>query len=242
MRTSASLAMPARRKLLHALIAAAIAALVVLPARALGASDSVEFTVVPGPVGYGAGPQGSGEPPGVPTATPPGVPAVPLGLSDQPEPVSTRMADFIVTDASGSGQGWSITVSGDRGRDRSPVLRQYCPSSSCGRHPGPGYVADGLTLPSNSLTLDSSGARFRSNSPDAGEPPENSCGQTCFIDTPATSPSKIAEAPAGSGMGVFEASGFADSSFRLVAPSSPTPLPRGEIYRVDVSWSLNTGP
>ena len=226
--------MPARRKLRHALIAAAIAALVMLPARAAGSSDSVQFEVVPGPVGYGAGPQGETEPPGVPAA--------PLGLSEQPQSFSTRMADFRVVDASGSGSGWNITVSGEGGHDRSPVLRQYCRSSTCGRHAGPGYVADGIALPPNSLTLDSSGARFRSDSPDAGEPPENACGQTCFIDTPATAPSKIAEAPAGSGMGMFEASGFADSSFRLMAPSSPTHLSQGEIYRVDVSWSLNTGP
>ena len=226
-------AKPVRGKLPRSLIAAAVAALVVLPAGAAGSSDSVEFTVVPGPVGYGAGPEGAGEPPGVPPA--------PLGVSERPESVSTRMADFAVTDASGSRQGWSITVSGDRGRDRSPVLRQYCPSSSCGDHPGPGYVADGLTLPPNSLTLDSSGARFR-GSGDAAKPPRNSCGQTCFIDTAPTSPSKIAEARAGSGAGAFESSGFDDSSFRLVAPNRSKALPRGEIYRIDISWSLNTGP
>lgn len=241
MRTSASLATPARRKLLRALIAAAIGAAVVLPAGAPGASDSVEFTVVPGPIGYGAGPQGQGESPGVPAPAPLGLSDQP-GTSDQPQSVRTRMGDFAVTDASGSGQGWSITVSGERGPNRSPILRQYCPSSSCGRHSGPGYVAHGLTLPPNSLTLDSSGARFRSDNPDAGKLPTNTCGQTCFINTPPRSPSKIAEAQAGTGMGAFEASGFSDSSISLVAPSSPPRLPRGEIYRVDVGWSLNTGP
>ena len=243
MRTSAPPALPARGKLLRAFFAAVIAAAVALPAGAPGASDSVEFTVVPGPVGYGPDPHQGEGPPGVPGAAPPGIPAAtPLGVSQQPTSISTGMKDFSVTDASGSGQGWTITVSSDRGRGRSPVLRQYCPSSSCGKQPGPGYVAGGHKLPPNSLTLDSSGARFHGHSWDAGKPPRNTCGQVCFIDTPAGRPSKIALAQVDAGMGVFEASGFSDDSFRLVAPASPDPLPRGQIYRVDVSWTLNTGP
>jgi hypothetical protein len=226
--------MPAGRKLFRVFIAVAITT-VLLPARALGSDDSVEFEVFPGPVGYGAGPDNGAGPPGIPSATP-------LGRSDRPQPVRTRLAPYGVIDASGSGGGWNITVSGEEGREQSPVLAQYCPSASCGRHRGPGYVPDGITLPTNSLTLDSSGARFRGKDGGSGDSPANTCGQGCFIDTPSRWPSKIAVAHAGTGMGAFEASGFSASSVRLVEPSSPEPLPKGEIYRVDVSWSLNTGP
>jgi hypothetical protein len=210
-----------------------------VPAQATGSGDSVEFTVVPGPVGFGAGPEG---------AEPPSVPGEPLGVEGSPVSLpgtiamSTRMASYAVTDASGSGEGWSISVSGARGPGRSPVLRQYCPSAGCGGDPGPGYVSNGLSLPANSLALDSSGAEFHSQWPGSGAPPVHSCDRLCFIDARGSLPSKIAVAAMGAGIGAFKATGFEKDSFRFVGPVEPGKLPRGQRYRVDVGWSLNTGP
>ncbi|MEK6251303.1 MAG: hypothetical protein AABM43_05050 [Actinomycetota bacterium] len=201
---------------------------ILLPAAALGESDTTQFSVIPGPLGFGGAP-------GLP-----GVPSLPL--DGRARTLSARMANFEVSDASGSGLGWSITVSGGDSPGKSPVLKQYCPMAACGADRGPGYIGGGSALPADSLTLDSRGARFDGQGGTTGTPPSHQCDEGCFVDAPPDSPSKVVVAGSRAGMGTFQTNGFSVSSIRLVAPSTARSLPPREVYRVDLSWSLNSGP
>jgi hypothetical protein len=237
MRKSAPVRMPARGDRLRVAVAAMMLAATLFPARSMGSSeDTVQFAVTPGPLGYG-------ESPGAPSFPSPDQPGISSpGLDGGPETLSARMPGFEVSDASGAGLGWGITVSGDNRPGKSPVLKQYCPIADCRSGPGPGYVAGGVTLPANSLTVDSSGARFAPQRGTIGPPPTYQCEEGCFVDAPPDSPSNLVVAASGAGMGTFRASGFSDSSVRLVAPGFARPLPPKETYRVDLSWTLNRGP
>ena len=209
----------------------------------MGSSDTVGFSVVSGPLGYGdSGGAPSIPPPGSSGGTSGGPGITAVDREGQPNILSSRMPGFEVSDASGAGLGWSITVSGDARHGLSPVLKEYCPLAECGSDPGPGYVAGGITLPHNSLILDSSGARFDPRRGTTGLPPTYRCDHACFVDVSPKSPSKVVTAGVGAGMGTFKARGFSDSSVRLVAPRMAPPLPPKETYRVDLSWSLNSGP
>jgi hypothetical protein len=224
-------ASPQRRRwirLLFSVAAISVATATPFPASAPASDDSVQFSVIPGSLGFGASP---------------GLPGISTLVSDGPgQAISSRMASFEVSDASGTGLGWSISVSGDDGPGKSPVLRQYCPASQCGDHAGPGYVADGSTLPADSLTLDSSGASFVPVAGSSGPGPAHQCDAGCFVDAPPSSPTKVVVAANGTGMGTFRTSGFSSSSLRLAAPVSTRRLQTGELYRVDLSWTLNSGP
>jgi hypothetical protein len=205
-----------------------IAAAIPFPANALGSDDTTQFSVIPGPLGFG---------------NPPEVPGVPsLDQSGHAQTLSARMANFSVSDATGTGLGWSITVNGDDRRGKSPVLKQYCPRTACGIDPGPGYVVDGFALPRDSLTLNSSGAGFDRQDGTTGAPPTHQCDSGCFLDARSDSPSKLMTAASGAGMGTFQTANFSSSSLALVRPSTVRALPASEVYRVDLAWSLNTGP
>jgi hypothetical protein len=224
-------ASPQRRRwirLLFSIAAISVAAATPFPASAPASDDTVQFSVIPGSLGFGASP---------------GLPGISTLASNVPgQAISSRMASFEVSDASGTGLGWSISVSGDDGPGKSPVLRQYCPASQCGDHAGPGYVADGSTLPADSLTLDSSGASFVPVAGSSGPGPAHQCDTGCFVDAPPSSPTKVVVAASGTGMGTFRTSGFSSSSLQLAAPVSTRRLQTGELYRVDLSWTLNSGP
>jgi hypothetical protein len=223
-------ALPSRGRFACLLVSAVVLAFGGTPATALAAeaTDSTQFSVTPGPLGFGQ---------------PPGVTEVPsLSLNGETQAVSTQMANFAVTDASGTAEGWGLTVSGDASPGQSPVLRQFCTVAICGSLRGPAYVPFGATLPSDSLMLDSRGAGFTPEGGSSGSAPSHQCNSGCFVDTPPDAPSKIISAGAGGGMGTFSTSGFSNSSLRLVAPGSARGLPRGQVYRVDLSWTLNTGP
>jgi hypothetical protein len=224
-------ASPQRRRWIRLLFSAAAisaAAATPFPASAPASEDAVQFSVISGSLGLGGSP-------GLPGISPP--------VSNGPnQAISSRMANFEVSDASGTGLGWSISVSGDAGPGKSPVLKQYCPAPRCGDHAGPGYVADGSSLPAESLTLDSSGATFMPVNGSSGPGPAHQCNEGCFVDASPSSPTKVVAAASGTGMGTFRTSGFSSSSLRLAAPVSTSRLQDGELYRVDLSWSLNSGP
>jgi hypothetical protein len=224
-------ASPQRRRwirLLFSVAAFLVAAATPFPASAPASEDSVQFSVIPGSLGFGASP---------------GLPGISTLVSDGPaQSISSRAANFEVSDASGTGLGWSISVSGDNAPGKSPVLRQYCPAPKCGDDAGPGYVVDGSTLPPDSLTLDSSGATFRPVAGSSGPGPAHQCNAGCFVDAPPSSPTKIVVAASGTGMGTFRTTGFSSSSVRLAAPVNTRGLQNGELYRVDLGWTLNSGP
>lgn len=173
--------------------------------------------------------------------TPPALPALgTVTLSGQAQTTNATMTDFGVTDATGSGSGWNVAVEGQSGTGKSAVFAQYCTKAKCGGD-SEGYVPGGRTLPADSLTLGSGGgAGFVAQSGTTGTAPALQCASSCNLDSPT--PVKVASAAGGAGMGTWLTSGFTASSLALSTPSTLKVLPSEEIYRVNLLWTLSTGP
>jgi hypothetical protein len=209
-----------------ALLALAVA--LVLSAPALGATqtDNSQFAVTAGTLAFGTAPDA------------PNLPG--LTLNGQAQTLLGTMNNFSVNDASGAAAGWNVTVNGDTGGGKSAVFAQYCPVASCGGgHTGPGYVGSGFTLAANSLTLSSTGAGFSALNGTTGTPPTHSCAAGCFVD--AASPVKVISAASGAGMGTYQAT-YAASNLSFSAPSTIKALQTSEVYRIDLLWTLSSGP
>jgi WxL domain surface cell wall-binding len=206
---------------------AAIAALAALPcAGASAASDTTQFSVTAGSLAFG---------------TAPDVPNLPaLTLNGQAQTLNAQMNSFSVSDATGSGSGWNVTVIGDTSAGKSAVFKQYCPNATCGTDSGPGYVSSGATLPANSLTLNSTGASFSALNGTTGTAPTHQCNSACNVDS--ASAVKTVSAASGAGMGTYQTSGYTATSLALAAPTTIKALQTNEYYKLDLVWSLNSGP
>jgi hypothetical protein len=171
------------------------------------------------------------------------VPAMPtltsVTLNGQAQTTNTSMTNFGVADATGSGSGWNVTVAGQSGSEKSVVFAQYCPTATCGSDVK-GYVPSGATLPANSLTLGSTGASFAAQNGSTGTAPTLQCGSACNVDS-ATAV-KLASAALSAGMGTWLTSAFTGTSLSLATPSTLKALANGETYRVNLLWTLGTGP
>jgi hypothetical protein len=212
-----------RRLRIGLAVAASALAVCVLPATALGSvTDTTQFSVTPGSLNFGTSPD-------VPNLN--GV-----TLNGQSQTTNSNMANFSVADATGSGSGWNVTVAGD-GPSGSAVFKEYCPGGACG---SAGYVTSGKTLAANSLTLNSTSAGFTAQNGTTGTAPTHSCNSGCFVDS--ASPVKIISAATSAGMGTYLTNGYTASSLTLATPSNTSVLPTNEVYRVNLVWSLNSGP
>lgn len=175
--------------------------------------------------------------------TAPDVPNLPgLTLNGQAQTLNAQMNNFSVVDASGAGSGWNVTVNGDNSASKSPVFKQYCPNATCGTDSGPGYVASGATFAANSLTLNSTGASFSAQNGTTGTAPTHQCNSGCFVDATPASPVKIVSAAASAGMGTYSTTGYSATSVALAAPSTVKALQANEVYRIDLLWTLGSGP
>ena len=219
----------ARRLRIGLAVAASALAVCVLPATALGSvPDTTQFSVIAGSLSFGS------------TATDvPNLNAV--TLNGQAQTTNSQMSNFSVADATGSGSGWNVTVAGD-GPSGSAVFKQYCSNgvSACGADTANSYVSGGKTLAANSLTLNSTSAGFTAQNGTTGTAPTHSCNSGCFVDS--ASPVKVISAATSAGMGTFQTSGYTASSLSLATPSNTKVLPANEVYRVNLVWSLNSGP
>jgi hypothetical protein len=171
---------------------------------------------------------------------PPQIPALPgVTLSGQSQTVTAQMGNFSVT--AGVGDllgGWNVTVNGDASSGHSAVFKVYCPGpSACGSDPG-GYVSGGATLPANSLTLNSTGATWSG----AGLPvPVYLCNLGCNVDS--ATPIKIADVASLSVATTWTTANWSATSVALAIPTTTrTPSQPGEVYNVDLVWTLNAGP
>jgi WxL domain surface cell wall-binding len=198
-----------------------------LPVVALGATaeDKTSFSVTAGSLSFSTAPA-------MPTLSS-------ITLNGQAQTTSTTMTNFGVADATGSGSGWNVTVAGQSGTGKSAVFAQYCPKATCGSDTE-GYVAGGAALPANSLTLSSTGASFGGQSGTTGTAPELKCSTACNVD--GATATKIASAAANAGMGTWLTTGWSSSSLSLSTPSTLKALGNGEVYRVNLLWTLGTGP
>jgi hypothetical protein len=160
-----------------------------------------------------------------------------VALNGQAQTTTAQMSNFAVDDTTGSGSGWNVTVVGDTGGGKSAVFKQYCTQAGgCSGDPL-GYVTGGRTLPASSLKLGSTGASFSGAN---GTAPTLQCSTPCSVDAAATT--KIASAAAGAGLGPWQTGGFGASSLSLATATTLRALPANEVYRVDLLWSLNSGP
>jgi hypothetical protein len=195
-------------------------------AAAATASDTTQFAVTAGALAFGTAPDA----PNMPSLT----------LNGQAQTLNAQMASFSMSDATGSGAGWNVSVIGDSAAGKSAVFKQYCPNATCGTDSGPGYVASGATLAANSLTLNSTGAGFTAQNGTTGTAPTHQCGSGCNVDS--ASQSKVVSAALNAGMGTYQANGYSATSLALSTPTTVKALQANEVYRVDLVWSLNSGP
>jgi hypothetical protein len=134
--------------------------------------------------------------------------------------------------------GWNVTVAGDTSAGKSAVFKQYCPNATCGTDSGPGYITGGATLPASSLKLNSTGATWTGNS---GTLPSHLCGSGCAMDT--TTAVKIGSATTAVSLGTWSTTGYSATSIAATIPTTVKTLTQsGEVYRVDLVWTLATGP
>jgi hypothetical protein len=169
------------------------------------------------------------------------VPAMPtlsaVTLNAKSQTVNSTMTNFAVLDNRGTKSGWNITVAGQSGAGKSAVLAQYCPKAKCGSD-AEGYVAAGQKMAANSLTLNSTGAKFSGGT---GAAPTLQCGASCNVDSAAAV--KVASAATGgAGESTWTTSSFSATSLALKAPTTLRALPSEEVYRVNLLWTLATGP
>jgi hypothetical protein len=207
-------------------VAAAVATAAIAPATSLAANDQTQFSVTGGSLSFSSAPA-------LPTLTA-------ITLNGQAQTTNTTMTNFTVQDATGSGAGWNVTVAGNSAGGKSPVFKQYCPNATCGADTGPGYVPAGQTLAANSLTLSSTGASFTGQSGTTGTAPTLQCASACNVDSASTV--KIASAATSAGMGTWATTGWGGTSLALSTPSTLKTLQTNEVYRVDLVWSINSGP
>jgi hypothetical protein len=169
--------------------------------------------------------------------TAPALPAMPtITLNAGAQISHAQMNNFEVSDLLGGG--WNVTVAGNTAAGKSPTFAQYCPKSGgCGAD-ALGYIPGGKKLPANSLTLNTAGASFTTT---LGGPATFTCNTTpCNVD--ASTPSKIATESTGTLLASWTSMGFSATSLALSTATTLKVLPASEVYRVDIVWTLNTGP
>jgi len=207
------------------LVAGMTAALVSTAALGATQEDKAEFSVKAGTLSF---------------STAPAMPTLPeVTLTGGTQTTNATMTNVGVKDATGSGSGWNTTVAGQSGSEKSAVFAQYCPTATCGADTK-GYVPSGATLPANSLILNSTGASFSAQSGSTGTAPTLQCSASCNVDS--ASAVKIASAAVNAGMGTWLTTGFSGTSLALATPSTLKALSNGEVYRVNLLWTLSTGP
>lgn len=208
-----------------AILVPALAALMTATASAATAEDKTQFSVTAGSLSFSTTPA-------MPTLTS-------ITLNGAAQTTNSTMTNFGIADATGSGSGANTTVAGQSGSEKSAVLAQYCPTATCGTDVK-GYVPSGATLAANSLTLNSTGASFSAQNGSTGTAPTLQCASACNVDS--ASAVKIASAALNAGMGTWLTTGFSATSLALATPSTLKALSNGEVYRVNLLWTLSTGP
>jgi hypothetical protein len=192
-----------------------------IPASAHAVDDTTQFSVTAGALAFGTSPDA------------PNLPA--LTLNGQAQTLNAQMANYSVADATGSGAGWNVTVVGDNGSGKSAVFKAYNTGTST-------YNGAGPSLVQNSLTLNSTSAGFSAQGGTTGTAPTHSCNAGCFVDAAPGSPQKVVSAATNAGMGTFLTTNYTATSLGLSAPSTVKAPGAGEVYRVNLNWSLNSGP
>ncbi len=169
-------------------------------------------------------------PPKLPTLTT-------VKLNGAAQTVDSTMTSFAVTDTRGTKSGWNVTAQGQTGTGKSAVFKQYCPKAKCASE-SEGYVTGGQTMAADSLKLNSTGATFKGGT---GSAPTLQCATGCDLDS-ATAVKVASAATGGAGEATWTTSGFSATSLTLAVPTTLRALANEEVYRVNILWTLSTGP
>lgn len=175
-------------------------------------------------------------------ATAPDLPNLPtLTLNGQAQTLHATMNGFAVSLGLLDTAGFNVTVNGDSSANHSAVFKQYCPNATCGSDTL-GYVPGGVTLPADSLTLNSTGASWSQTLGLGGATPSLLCNSGCAIDN--ATPVKIASQAAGLGvLATWTTTGWSATSVALAAPTTVRTISQpGEVYRLDLVWTVSSGP
>jgi hypothetical protein len=176
-------------------------------------------------------------------ATNPDVPDLPgITLNGQSRSLNASMNNFAVSLIPLDNSGFNVTVGGDSSAGKSPVFKAYCPGpAACGPDAAAAYVSGGPTLAADSLTLNTGGVSWTQTGV-GGSTPSYLCNSGCTIDH-ATAVKVASAAAALGGLTTWTTSGFSASSIALAVPTTIRRLPQaGEVYHLDLVWTLNTGP
>jgi hypothetical protein len=166
--------------------------------------------------------------------TAPKLPTLPaVTINGKSQTINATMASFSVTTTETAG--WNVTVQGQTGTGKSAVFAQYCAAAKCGTE-AEGYKPSGFSLPADSLKLSTTGAKVAGGT---GTTPSLECATACNVDS-ATAV-KILSAPT-TATGTWTASGFSTSSLQLAIPTTLRALAASQVYRVNILWTLSTGP
>jgi hypothetical protein len=169
--------------------------------------------------------------------TAPALPALPaVTINAKSQAPHATMNNFSVANTLTTKSGWNVTVAGQSGTGKSAVFAQYCPKAKCGSE-SEGYATAGKTLAANSLTLSSTGASFTGGT---GTAPTLQCSSACNVDS--ASAVKVVSAATGAGEGTWTTTGFSATSLTLAVATTLKTLPAEEVYRVNILWTLATGP
>lgn len=93
-------------------------------------------------------------------------------------------------------------------------------------------------MAAKSLSLNSTGAKFTGGT---GTAPTLQCSAACSVDS-ASAVKMASAATGGAGETTWTTTGFSTTSLALSVPTTLRALPTEEIYRVNLLWTLATGP
>jgi hypothetical protein len=168
----------------------------------------------------------------------PALPTLPtVTLNATAQTTNATMNNFSVEEGALEGGGWNVTVNGQTGTGNSAVFAQYCPNTTCGSD-SKGYVGGGRTLPANSLTLNTTGASWTGG---GGATPAFQCSSPCNVDG-ASAVKIVSTASGGVGLTTWKTTGFTSTSLALATATTLRILPASEVYRVNIVWTLASGP
>jgi hypothetical protein len=172
-----------------------------------------------------------------------GTPA--LTLNGTTQTVQKQMNAFAVSQAAGLLSGFSLTVNSvASGNDSTGVFQQYCPTASapCGGDAA-GYVSGGHTLPSGSLTLNITGATWTQTAGLGGNTPvfaQCNGSSTCPLDTTSAWTVATQSASLLALLATWTTSWPATSLTLTIKPTTYALTKPGEVYHLDLLWTLTT--
>jgi hypothetical protein len=158
-------------------------------------------------------------------------------INAKTQTIYSTMTNLSISDTRVTKSGWNLTVQGTSGTGKSAVFAQYCPKAKCGGE-SEGYIAGGKALPAKSLKLSSTGASFTGGS---GSAPTFQCSTACNVDS-ATAVKIVSAASGGAGEGTWTSTGLSVKSLQLSILTTLRALPAEEVYRVNLLWTLASGP